>query len=389
MTTTLTESANFQLDQMLADICIALQITPTQYRKAEKHYLAVGDWLAAPGSPIEKLNPRIYPQGSVALGTTVRPWTDADEYDLDLVLEMDTASDNPMALYRLVADRLKANGTYARMLELKRRCLCLNYEEDGGVFHMDILPARHDGIRGDTCIEIPDRNTPEEWQPSNPLGYKAWFDRQARMGVLLERAEQAPLPGHEPAEDKTVLQLMVQLLKRRRDLVFAAEPEDAPRSVVLTTLAGRHYDGSRDLVTALYTVLTRIEDQIRRAHPRRIIVCNPTNADELFCESFKTDALYRTFVDFIAQFRLEVEVLLRTNGIPQLQRELSKLFGDMPARVAIREYTERMSKARDTGGVFQSVSRSTPAGLVVPALGAPRPNNSQRAPVAPNTFFGE
>jgi hypothetical protein len=275
------------------------------------------------------------------------------------------------------------------MLEPKRRCLCLNYEEDGGIFHMDILPARHDAIRGTTCIEIPDRTTPHEWRPSNPLGYAAWFEQQGRQGLLLERAEQHPLPDHESAENKTVLQLIVQLLKRRRDLVFANRPDDAPRSIVLTTLAGRHYDGCEDLVRALLAVLTRIEGEVRLAHPRRIVVCNPTNEAERFCESFKTDALYADFCEFISQFRREVAALLATIGIPALTQELAKMFGNTPTRIAIREYTERMSKARDTGGVFQSAARNAPAELLVPALSGARAVQPQRAPVSRSTFFGE
>src|SRR5271167_4992069 len=75
------------LDRHLERLCIILQLTSTQYKDAESKYQAVGKWLSAPGSPLFICAPEIYPQGSMLLGTTIRPWR-GEEFDLDLVCQL-------------------------------------------------------------------------------------------------------------------------------------------------------------------------------------------------------------------------------------------------------------------------------------------------------------
>lgn len=119
-------------------VCRLLELTPTQYREAETKYRAVGRWLADSDSLLAFWEPEIYPQGSMLLGTTVRPYG-RNEYDLDLVCQIHyCAQQPPMTIYKWVHERLSAHETYKEMLEPLKRCLRLNYAGD---FHLDILPA--------------------------------------------------------------------------------------------------------------------------------------------------------------------------------------------------------------------------------------------------------
>lgn len=380
-----------ELDTLLNEVCEALQISPTQYRNAEEKYQNVGRWLAAPESPIARLKPVLYPQGSMALQTTVRPWTDDDSYDLDLVLQVEPTSDDPMTLYRLVERRLRENPQYRDILEPKKRCVALNFSGNDNEFHMDILPARQDELRGGTCIEVPDTNT-ERWQPSNPKGYRDWFENRAtRAAVQLAERKQEPLPDHDPAYAKAVLKRAVQLMKRRRDLMIR---DDAlsPRSVVLTTLAGMHYGGERHVGAALVTILTGIKREIDAARPGRIIVVNPANPHERFCESFKTDAQYTAFVDYVDRFLAETLALLETTGLAKLQPVLSDMFGEKMTKRALLEHSKRLSEARESGKVIGE-TRGRVAGVAVTSnaatAGAARPGGSSGVSVRHNTFFGE
>lgn len=381
-----------ELDRLLVDVCEALQISATQYKNAKEKYVNVGKWLAAPESPIARLEPQIYPQGSMALQTTVRPWNDDDSYDLDLVLQVEPTSEEPMTLYRLVEARLKESPHYRGILEQKKRCLCLNFVGDDHAFHMDILPARPDIVRGDTCIEVPDRKTPTVWQPSNPIGYRKWFERVAiREAILLAEREQEPLPDNDPAYAKAVLKRAVQLMKRRRDLMIR-DPDLSPRSVVLTTLAGTYYRGERDVLSALASILLGIKIAVENARPGRIEVCNPTNPDERFCESFKTEAQYSAFVSYVDQFLSEVRAMATLVGFSKLQPALSRMFGERITKKALIEYGNRISAARETG----DVRTGTVAGKPGLAFGSPltivRESDSSPGRVQPvprNTFFGE
>ena len=114
------------------------ELTPTEFRNAEEKYRAVGRWLAAPGSSLAIFAPEVYPQGSMLLGTTVRPYG-RSEYDLDLVCQLHwCAQQPPLTIYDWVHGRMAANETYREILEKLKRCLRLNY---AGSFHLDVLPA--------------------------------------------------------------------------------------------------------------------------------------------------------------------------------------------------------------------------------------------------------
>ena len=136
----ITESFSRQLDDLLERICSKLQITPTQHEQADDRYRAIGDWLEAEGSPLARAKPVIYPQGSLRIGTTVRPLT-RREYDLDLVCELELdwrRIPNPVILLDVVEMRLKDHETYRTMLERKNRCIRVKYANQ---FHLDILPG--------------------------------------------------------------------------------------------------------------------------------------------------------------------------------------------------------------------------------------------------------
>jgi hypothetical protein len=99
------------LSQLLNQVCESLQLTGTQHNSAVQKYSAVGRWLGGPGSPLENLATAIYAQGSMALGTTVRPFGKT-EYDLDLIFEVTGMSLSPLGLHRIVEQRLRDNLIY-------------------------------------------------------------------------------------------------------------------------------------------------------------------------------------------------------------------------------------------------------------------------------------
>lgn len=70
------------LDKYLFNIAENLDISATMREKAERSYRAVGEWLGDCDATSEV---KIMPQGSFYLGTVIRPVSDADEYDIDLV----------------------------------------------------------------------------------------------------------------------------------------------------------------------------------------------------------------------------------------------------------------------------------------------------------------
>ncbi len=56
---------------LLADIALKIQLTPTEHDDAVAHYGAIEDWLERDGSPLKGKVLRLYPQGSMAIHTSI------------------------------------------------------------------------------------------------------------------------------------------------------------------------------------------------------------------------------------------------------------------------------------------------------------------------------
>jgi len=356
------------LDFLLAEIVLALQLTDTQVARMESAYQALAAWLEHPDSPLAAYGPiLVYPQGSAAIGTTVRPLLRA-EFDLDFVIEVAFFPGTPMELYDLVVERLQQHRTYAKMLERKRRCVRILYE-DG--FHADVLGSRtavRVVIPG--SIEIPDRDTPTLWRDSNPRGFAQWFvarSREATEARFLAKA--LPLPSDWAADAKTVLQRIVQLAKRGRDVAFG-DRAAAPRSILLTTLKARVYRGELSVYEALVEALDAVASMIEQARPNRLVVLNPMNAEEDFSESWDDPAVYSAFTVWLSRFRGEVHALRKIEGIEDLTKALGLLFGEDVSKHATHQYQKALAAARSSNEL-----RSLGPAIIIGGAGNPIPRN--------------
>ena len=152
---------------------------------------------------------------------------------------------SPAALKKAIGDCLRANGNYAPLVEEMPRCWRLNYADE---FHMDITPSiPNPGCRGGELV--PDK-TSRQWKASNPKGYKQLFEQRAKLVPVIRlrktsvadsaRASVEPYP--EAGGFRGILRRTVQIAKRHRDIVFIDDPDVAPLSVIITTLASRSYE---------------------------------------------------------------------------------------------------------------------------------------------------
>jgi hypothetical protein len=243
-----------------------------------------------------------------------------------------------MALYDMMYQELALNPRYKRRMTRKRRCIRLDFE---GHFHLDVLPARsaRTGTR-DGRIEVPDREL-KGWVSSNPKGYALWFEQQAEAARALYMASER-LPNDYPTHaQKPTLNRAVQLWKRRRDVVFSGRDE-APRSIILTTLAAHYYDGQADVATSLLGILHATAQAIERAAPHRIHVLNPTNPAEDFGDRWDNHS-YRAFTGFVDRCIADVGDIKETQGLPKLFDLLRRLFGVDVADVALQRYRRAMA----------------------------------------------
>lgn len=371
----LTESFPLQLDDLLHRVSVRLQISRTQHRLAEERYIAVGRWLEG-GSALSRLTPRIYPQGSLLIGTTVRPKS-REEYDLDLVCELQAdwrKISNPIVLLDSVEARLREHEAYRSMIERRNRCVCLQY---AGEFHLDILPGCPDISGPSGSLMIADREV-AGWKASNPKGFAAWFeDRAATFDrALIEKM--APLPAQQSVEIKPPLKRAVQLLKRWRDIRYAGKDDLAPISIVLTTLAAQHYRGEGSVNEAL----SGIVDSIVRSLPRsgqRLIVLNPMNRNEDLSERWdEHPGSYEAFVDGIVSLQQVWKVVTSARGIPEINGWLERLFGEDVAKMAVKEQIQLFENARRQRQLGVRQGTGMLGGAAATGFTA----------IKPNTFYG-
>lgn len=376
------ESPIGQLEDLLRRVCLELQVSAPKHEVLEGHYEAVGRWLAQKGSPLADAGPVIYGQGSGAIGTLNKP-LGRDKYDLDAVCEftaLDWSRLNALDVLNAVEARLRQHDTYKPMIERKNRCIRLVYA-DG--FHLDILPACPVSLHvGEGPLKVPDREI-KTWKDSYPKGYAKWFKTRSeyRGPVRLTEAirnDVEPLPDHLPMHEKEPLQLAVQLLKRHRDVAFQRK-DNAPISIVLTTLAGQYYNGA----TNLYDVVDGILDGITRAiiaNPmQRLVVLNPVNNKEYLSEKWNEAGTgYKNFVEWVSTLSTAWKKLPRVQGLQNVVQTVGEMFGEEISKTALKNQTHHLSEMRKSN----RIGVSTVAGGLTMATAL------KSVPARGNTFFG-
>lgn len=336
-------SAHLQLENLLRKTFQGIQLTKTDHDKAVEHYGAVTKWLAA-DRWINQFNPHLFHQGSMLLGTTIKPVGKA-EYDLDVVCKLDIlhTSATPANVFDIIWNRLYANKMYRPKLEAMTRCIRIKYEHE---FHLDVVPAVPDCTRGGNFILIPEIHDGDmhNWKGTNPLDYADWFEGQKYVINKMAEARIDPMSAYEPVHAKEPLQLAIQLWKRWRDLHFVGKlKKHLPPSIILTTLSARYYRGEGHAGVALANILGNVVSLIRNGRPK---LMNPIHPGEVISEKWEND-----YTSFDA-FRTEVRAfhdrwldLIHSRGMPTIVAELKALFGE-EVETAYRASVGYVTKAR-------------------------------------------
>jgi hypothetical protein len=281
-----------------------------------------------------------------------------------------------MGLIRTLYEFLHHHHIYGPMTSLKNRCVRIEYADE---FFMDVLPACRNFDLGGNCIKIPDC-TVKGWCDSNPLGYIEWFKERTRI-LLVERLfeKAAPIPAQQAVGEKQTLQLVVQLIKRWRDLYYAeGDPKLSPISIVLTTVAAHAYRGQPSVSAALTSVLSGILNLIEASHSageRHLRVLNPSNLAEDLSERWDSNqAAYEAFEEGVRDFQLRWSGLIARGG--NVNADLQTLFGE-PVTTALKKRAKKLQESRVAGQLGV-----TSSGIITSAAAAV-------TPVRPNTFYGK
>ena len=325
------------LEDALTAIAQQLDLPEGMFEQVKERYGSMSKWLEREGSVVAEFEPRIYAQGSFALGTVVRPLSDRDEFDIDLVCELQRRRTEVSQRTVKTDVGTEAKGyvvgnNFKKEIKEWEKCWTLEYSDKGYTFFMDVVPAVPDKMSqqrllneakldprfADSAIGITDTDHPrysvlcDDWIRGNPKGYAEWF--KSRMQVRLYEMKAAYASKHlvkEAAEEvpdykvKTPLQQAVQILKRHRDSYFENQNDKRYKtsSIILTTLAAHVYENQSSLVETLDGIIGRLEVPIRRSFDG-LRVENPVDPEENFAEAWQEDRNYaEAFWAWLRQLR--------------------------------------------------------------------------------------
>ncbi len=399
------------LDALLADVAINVQLPPGLHKVAQDRYAAVRDHIGRRGSPLEGQVVQFYPQGSMAIDATISTRGTDEEYDLDVVAELDLRRNLPAAA--VLDGLLNALEDYpVRRVTRQTRCVTLTYS-DG--MHIDVTPSRRVGVREFESVIFhapPDEPAARHREvPMNAFGFAQWYRSRAPFeqsfsrsyshrlnDALSARLTDEPIV-HEvlpqaPVELKSATTVALQLVKRFRNIWSAEREERYPPSVMLSCHAGQAAMRGARLSDMLIREARWTARAIREAAASRgmLDVRNPVMRDDCFTDRWPENQ--RQQMDFAAaleDFANGLELLKqRKFGVQfeDMQPWLKRYFGDRVVGRSVKLFVARNGTAMRSSS--QGYTRR--GGLVIPAapavIGA-RPASASVVAARPHTNMGD
>lgn len=247
----------------------------------------------------------ILPQGSYAHRTIINPVRPNDEFDADLLLEMNEvegweAKDYVQELYTVFRD----SSTYRPMVSRHDRCIRIDYANE---FHIDLVPymERHDAHYITNRAE-------DRFELTNPEGYNEWLDERNRLasGRLVK---------------------VIRLVKHLRDF----KDTFSCKSVILSILLGNSVSESAawgddsqysDVPTALKNIVGSLDDYLQ-ANELMPSIDDPSEPTENYNHRWDQDE-YANFRTKIHVYRGWVDEAYEEQDAEESKTKWRRLFGE-------------------------------------------------------------
>ncbi|MBQ3547082.1 MAG: nucleotidyltransferase [Clostridia bacterium] len=364
------------IESILFGICEKLQLTPQLYELATQRYETIIEILRK-DDVFKQTELNVYPHGSFKLKTTVKPLA-GEEFDLDFVAELPINSNiTPKELYNHIVRILDDDASHKGKIEPKTRCVRVNYAND---FHMDIMPGKLIDIKTQEII-VPDRDLKSWYHHSNPKGFAAWFENQARTRLLFEMSEfhhgQFDVEGVSEQEITAQLEPLrraVQLVKRYRDIYCDKNNKEPVRSIVICALMGNITSFTGNTIQIISSFCAHVNDLIQKSNGQPFDVRNPV-VNEVLTEKWHEGNNYQDFVDMMNALTTDIYALQQCSNNSEANHLTKKMFGEEITNASILRHTRILNEARQAGKL--SVDKS--GTLNTQNLGTP---------VKKNTFYG-
>lgn len=243
-----------------------LDLSHTMYKDAEEKYKTLAETFNENG-----ISCTIYPQGSFATGTVIRPYKKGKDanYDLDAVcvIDLEKKSTSPQKIKTLIGEIIEKCGYYKTFFEYEK-CWTIVFAQNNGIgFNIDVVTSvdediqikndliKSAGIEAEHLMSEPVSMAKGycekgncKWVTINPKGYAEWFNEinarfetytREQRKIFESKAcdhEVEPIPSDEL---RSALQIAIQIMKRHRDVYYCNNhiEELKPISAIITTIA--------------------------------------------------------------------------------------------------------------------------------------------------------
>ena len=398
------------VDLFLADVAIRVQLSRTDYSKAVDRYETINAWMERDGSPLKDQVELFYAQGSMAIGATIASRLRTDEFDIDVVAQLDLPLNvSPKEALDLLFEAVRGEpgSRYFRMAERRTRCVTVNYADD---MHLDVTPVVRMGGTPERQSLIFHHKAEAPQEPSypliaNPYGFAEWFklntpndqafadifekrawEYEEALRELAEKAESEPVPSQEPAFRKSKAVIILQLLKRWRNVQYDARSGRKPPSIMLAKLIGEAANHTDRLSEELLHQARNMLEVFRRCQRLGSLVhiANPVSPEDVLTDRWPgTLRDQAIFIDDLENLVRQVERLIEGCDLGETQKIMTELFGEGPTAEAFRTFNEQVGGMVQDG---QSRHRIGAGGLVLPGAASVIATPSVATPK--HTFFG-
>ncbi len=413
---TFAQQAIEPIDVLLADTAIRIQLSRTDYGKAEARYRTISEWLDRPTSPLKDRVNLVYAQGSMAIGATIASRLRTDEYDIDILAELDfpltVAADEALdALYWSIKG--EPGSRYYTMTRRQTRCVTIDYEDN---MHLDVTPAvRRVWMPEKESLIFHHRpETPHIAGMSiiaNPFGFAEWFkantpcdqdfrkffeDRASlyenQQIELAKALETMPVQPQQPAHEKSKAVIVLQLMKRWRNVRYDRREVRRPPGILMAKMIATNANNTATLSEELLHQAQCMLRRFEAFHSMGMLIVeqNPVCAEDVLTDRWPgTLVNQEVFIRDLRDLVRKVERLRGDCDLEEMREIMADLFGESPTGAVFKSFNEAsglsirsgQSAHRPSGGRFDLAG----AGVVAaPAVQA----QSRSQSTSSHSFYG-
>lgn len=361
MLATLLDSRGGLVDALLLEIAKRIQLSPTDYGLAVDRYQTIDRYLGREGNPLAGLVTRLYPQGSMAIGSVISSKFENDEFDIDIIAELAIPANTPPSQ---VLDALfhalngEKGSRYHGKVERCSRCVKVQYEN----MHLDVTPAvLLAGMPERTSLIFHANEKQSAGQhytvTANPWGFAEWFKEQMPevamyMNAMDERVAE-PVPDLESLNEKAKPLVALQLLKRWRNKVYDQREGRMPPSVMLSCLIAHNSGYRKNLFDELVSQAQYLH-QYFDAHTREGVLVEVENpackGRDVFTDRWPgTIEAQRQFTKDLKQLNDQLAWLAQHRTVEGCKQVMGELFGERPTTYALDSLAEHYGTKANAG----------------------------------------